>query len=85
MAKYNIDSLADLEAIKQKHITEQKNFSKGDIIVHKPFTFAEIQSLIKREYANEIELFPASPGTPVFTINGYNTSVVEVGAMPILI
>ena len=32
--------------------------------------------------SDEIKLFPASPGTPVYTINGYNTSVVEVAGTP---
>ena len=82
MAKYNISSKEDLVTIKAEHIDTSKKFEKGDIIVHKPFSFAEMQGLLKKSYANEIKIFPASPGTPVFTNNGYNTSVIEVGAEP---
>ena len=77
MAKYNVETENDIIEIITKN-----TFSKGDIIVHKPFTFAEMQEKLKRHYSDEIKLFPARPGTPVYTINGYNTSVVEVAGTP---
>ena len=77
MAKYNVVTDADLIAI-----IEEKTFFKGDIIIHKPFTFAEMQEKLKRHYSDELKLFPASPGTPVFAVNGYNTSVIEFAGTP---
>lgn len=82
MAKYKIEKVEDITSLVTDHITNNKQLEVGDIIVHKPFSFAEIQGHLKKEYATSIELFPASPGTPVYTINGYNTSVIEVGALP---
>lgn len=71
--KYNINSEQDLLDLKQD---EQFSFEKGDIIVHKPFEHYMMVGMVKKHFG-KVELFPVSPGTPVYTINGYNTSVVE--------
>lgn len=73
MSKYIINQEADIVQLK----TDKVKLVRGDILVHKPFEFSEIQGKIKEHYSNEVLLFPAMAGTDVYTINGYNTSVVS--------
>lgn len=72
MAKYRVTTEAQVIELAQEKI-----FERGDILVHKFITFADMQALLKRHYSDDLKLFPASPGTKVYTINGYNTSVIE--------
>ena len=43
MAKYNVETENDII-----EIIAENTFLKGDIIVHKPFTFAEMQEKLKK-------------------------------------
>lgn len=70
--KYSINNETDIITLKDNHT----QLSVGDIIVHKPFEFYDIVGLLKKHFGN-IEIVPASPGTSVYSINGYNTSVVK--------
>ena len=76
MAKYSLTSEQDIADLKATLSADEKELERGDIIVHKPYEFYEIQGLIKK-YFNNKELFPATAGTEVYEINGYNTSVVK--------
>lgn len=73
MAKYIVNTVEDIQSLKADTTITLK---KGDIIVHKPFEFYMAQGHFQKHFEN-IELFPASPGTDVYTINGYNTSVIK--------
>lgn len=64
---------------KESEITQINNtipFEAGDIIVHKPFTFAQITGAFKNIFT-DADLVPVSPGTECYTLNGYNTSVLK--------
>jgi len=73
MAKYIVNTVEDIQALKTDATIVLK---RGDIIVHKPFEFYMAQGHFQK-YFDSIELFPVSPGTEVYTINGYNTSVIK--------
>lgn len=77
MAKHNISNEQQLISLK-----EDTNFSfnRGDIIVHKPFEHYIIAGLISKHFKN-VSIFPVSPGTSVYTLNGYNTSVVALNTV----
>lgn len=70
--KYLINTESDISKLKDDNTV----FVGGDIIVHKPFEFYDIAGLLKKYFGN-IEIVPASPGTSVYSINGYNTSVIK--------
>lgn len=71
--KVFLDTEADIIALKAQQGLE---FKVGDIIVHKGFLYHKIYGLLRIHFP-DISIFPASPGTPVYTLNGYNTSVVS--------
>ena len=79
--KYRINSEEQLIELKED---PDFSFEVGDIIVHKPFEFYTIQGLIKKHFGG-VDLFPASPGTPVYSINGYGTSVVSRAAPEVVV
>ena len=70
--KYIINTEEDISTLKDNNTT----LVAGDIIVHKPFEFYDITGLLKKYFGN-IDIVPASPGTSVYSLNGYNTSVVK--------
>lgn len=72
LKKYTVETESDILELKSNN-TE---FSVGDIIVHKPFDFPIIVGLFK-EHFPRVVLFPISPGTEPYTVNGYNTSAVK--------
>lgn len=55
---------------------DEKPLVKGDIIVHKPYEFAQLVGLFKKHHP-QVELVPVSPGTDSYSINGYNTSAIK--------
>jgi len=77
MAKYTLKSWVDVKNLFEAPTT----LVVGDIIVHKPLAYATIQGYIK-QYFGEVELVPATIGTEVYTINGYNTSVIKAIPIP---
>lgn len=73
MEKYIINKEQDIVDLKNE---VDFSFTEGDIIVHKPLEYYILVGYMKKHFP-DIELFPASPGTPVYALNGYNTSVVK--------
>lgn len=74
MAKYSMNTEAEVIAFGEQ--TPPVQLAVADIIVHKEAEFYMIQGWIK-QHLGDYELFPASPGTEVYAINGFNTSVVK--------
>ena len=72
MNKYVIKNEQDLYNLR----VALTKFAVGDIITHKELEYPVMVGMMKIHFP-EVELFPVSPGTDAYTINGYNTSAIK--------
>lgn len=71
MAIFEINTKEDIQALAQIDPPLQA----GDILVHKPFEYYILDGELKKVF-DSVAIFPATVGTDIYTIYGYNTSVV---------